>query len=554
MNQKTLFQSKLTRLIKSYVRIAIILVLFLSSSTFIFFYNHNSSLLAEAINDKNQFVFEQLNNYDSKNKRIAYNLVSSEDKLNSITNYFNQSYSEYATNYLMGEETYFFPDDIYYLYSQDSSLEGVQISLHRSSINYYSLKDNRYGLKSKDIPEITGIRFSLPLYYSTKTQEIGTITFYYHPNIINNASLNEIETFLINPVTNNVYYPNDVDSQLLEDVLNGKESNAFNYKIREINGLARIVSFHPTLDILRQTLKFGLGVFIISIIVSINLYYFQSHLFSQYTKQVQDLVDTLKKIGEGNIDERIDGENKEDEMLLISNEINRMLDSEQQHVKEIFSLKIKQQEAYIKALQAQINPHFFYNTLEFFRMTALLEESDELADMIFDFSTLMRNSISQEMYISIEKEIEFCQKYLNLYQQRYPNKLTVEIETDKTVESMIVPKFSIQPLVENYIVHGVDWSRVDNKISIKVLSSIENQEEYVNIIISDNGEVITQEQIDDINTKIKYHNKPVHSNSIGIEIVYQQLLNHYGESFNMLYQLNREGGVLVCMKWPVKQS
>lgn len=554
MNQKVLFQSKLTRLIKSYVRITIILVLFLSSSTFIFFYNHNSSLLADDINDKNQFVFEQLTNYDTKNKRIAYNLVSTEDKLNALTNYFNQSYSEYATNYLLGEEKYFFPDDIYYLYSQDTSLEGVHISLHNSPINYYSLRDNRYGLKSKDIPEIDGIRFSLPLYYSTKTQEIGTITFYYHPNILKNDPLNEIETFLINPVTNQVYYPTDIESQLFEAVKNGTEAPTYRYKLREINGLARIVSFYPTREIFQKTAKLGWGVFIISIIVSISLYYFQSHLFSHYTTQVQDLVDTLKKIGEGNIEGRIDEANKEDEMLLISSGINRMLDSEQQHVKEIFALKIKQQEAYIKALQAQINPHFFYNTLEFFRMTALLEESDELADMIFDFSALMRNSISQEMYISIKKELEFCQKYLNLYQQRYPNKLTVQIESDKTIESTVVPKFSIQPLVENYIVHGADWSRKDNALSIKVFRSFEKQGEYVNISITDNGEGMTLEQLDDINNKFKPLNKLIHSNSIGIEIVYQQLLNHYGERFNMSYQSIKEGGVLVCMKLPVVQS
>lgn len=554
MKRETLFQSKLTRLIKSYVRIAIILVLFLSSSTFIFFYTHNSSLLNEDLNDKNQFVFEQLNNYDTKNKQIAYNLVSSEDKLSALTNYFNQSYSEYATHYLMGEEKYFFPDDIYYLYSQDSYLEGVHITLHNSPINYYSVRDNRFGLKTNDIPEIKGIRFSLPLYYSSRTQEIGTITFYYHPNILKNDPLNEIETYLINPVTNQVMYPYEFDRQLIEAVQSGKESPIYKYKIREINGLVRIVSYYSTKDILAHTLKLGWGVFFLSLVVSISLYYFQRQLFSDYTEQVQDLVDTLKKIGEGNIDERIDEANKENEMLLISNEVNRMLDSEQQHVKEIFALKIKQQEAYIKALQAQINPHFFYNTLEFFRMTALLEESDELADMIYDFSALMRNSISQEMYISIKKEIEFCQKYLNLYQQRYPNKLTVQIEIDKTVEETVVPKFSIQPLVENYIVHGVDWSRIDNILSIRVSQSSEKQVDYVNIVIADNGDGMTQAKIDEINNKFQRYNKPIHSNSIGIEIVYQQLLNHYGKHFSMSYQLIQEGGVLVCMKLPVEQS
>ena len=557
MSQESIYQSRITKLIRNYVRIAMVLVLFIPTTMTLFSFSQNTNQIKEELASNNQFVFNQLVQLDSKNKNIAYNLLETENKRNSLMNYFNQSYSEYATRYLMGEEEFYFPNEVNYLYSQDSDLMGVHISLQNSSVNYHSERDKRYGRKAEEIQEIDGIRFSLPLYYSTRTQQIGTISFYYSPNIIMNDSLSEIQTLLINPTTNQPFYPSEGINSKLIDAVNQQDYIAgYAYSARDISGLARIVSYIPTKNIWARTSALGLAVFFISIIIALGLYYIQRRLFSQYTRQVNGLVYSLQRIGDGEFSERIDVSDKEDEIYLISNEINRMLDEEQKHVNEIYSLRLKQQEVYIKAIQAQINPHFFYNTLEFFRMTALIEGVDELADMIFDFSSLMRNSIDQRMESDLQTELSFCRKYLHLYQKRYPDKLKVELELDPQLEDVKVPKFTLQPLVENYIVHGVDWSRKDNEIKVKVWRE-PDRPELIQMNVSDNGLGMSEEEFIQINEKLRKKETDqtlFQSNSLGVEIVYQQLIHYFGKQTKLSYQPSTQGGVLVCIQIPYKKE
>lgn len=555
MSQESIYQSRITKLIRNYVRIAMVLVLFIPTTMTLFSFSQNTNQIREELASNNQFVFNQLVQLDSKNKNIAYNLLETESKMNSLANYFSQSYSEYATRYLMDEEEIFFPNEVNYLYSQDNDLMGVHISLQNSSVNYHSEQDNRYGRKVEEIPDIEGIRFSLPLYYSTRTQQIGTISFYYNSNILKNDSLSEIQTILINPTTNQPFYPSEgVNANLIDAVNQQDYISGYAYNVRDISGLARIVSYIPTNKIWGRTSTFGLTVFFISIIIAIGLYFLQRSLFSNYTRQVNGLVYSLQRIGDGEFSERIDVSDKEDEIYLISNEINRMLDEEQKHVNEIYALRLKQQEVYIKAIQAQINPHFFYNTLEFFRMTALIEGVDELADMIFDFSSLMRNSIDQRMESDLQTELSFCRKYLNLYQKRYPDKLEVDIELNLQLEEVKIPKFTLQPLVENYIVHGVDWSRKDNEIKVKVWEESDAQE-FIYITVSDNGLGMTEDEFIRMNKKLgeKESDQTLfQSNSLGVEIVYQQLIHYFGKQARMSFQPSDEGGVLVCIQIPHK--
>ena len=102
-----------------------------------------------------------------------------------------------------------------------------------------------------------------------------------------------------------------------------------------------------------------------------------------------------------------------------------MVDSLDQYIHDIYTLEIKQRDAHMRALQSQINPHFLYNTLEYIRMYALSRQQEELADVVYAFSTLLRNNINQEKTTTLAEEISFCEKYVYLYQMRYPTNLPI---------------------------------------------------------------------------------------------------------------------------------
>ena len=92
-------------------------------------------------------------------------------------------------------------------------------------------------------------------------------------------------------------------------------------------------------------------------------------------------------------------------------------------IRDIYQLQLSQKDANLKALQAQINPHFMYNTMEFIRMYAVMQDQEELADIIYEFSSLLRNNISEEKETTIENELEFCRKYSYLCMVRYPKSI-----------------------------------------------------------------------------------------------------------------------------------
>lgn len=135
----------------------------------------------------------------------------------------------------------------------------------------------------------------------------------------------------------------------------------------------------------------GIGLLLIVILlVGLN------RLFKRYSQQVQLILEATRAIGDGNLKERIDTNQVQEELNDIASAINFMVDSLDQYIHDIYTLEIKQRDAHMRALQSQINPHFLYNTLEYIRMYALSRQQEELADVVYAFSTLLRNNINQE--------------------------------------------------------------------------------------------------------------------------------------------------------------
>ncbi|MCK3905623.1 sensor histidine kinase [Streptococcus suis] len=264
-------------------------------------------------------------------------------------------------------------------------------------------------------------------------------------------------------------------------------------------------------------------------------------VFKRYEVQVLDIVDTMQEIRGSDRNLRLQTDNKEQEMHLISSEINQMLDALDQSIQDIYRLQLAQKDANMRALQAQINPHFLYNTLEFFRMYAVSKQMDELGDMIYEFSSLLRSSVTQTKMTTVAEELSFCEKHSYICQIRYPRSIAYAYQIEPGCENVEIPRFVIQPLVENYFVHGVDLKRKNNALSVKALRHGQDME----ILIRDNGKGMEQGILEAYQHLLASREltQDNHAKSIGLRNVHERLLLYFGERYHIKLESREGGGV-----------
>lgn len=269
-------------------------------------------------------------------------------------------------------------------------------------------------------------------------------------------------------------------------------------------------------------------IIVIGVLLAAILLITLQRTFKRYSRQVAKIVTVTENVSQGNLKDRIDTNQVQDELYELAGAINFMIESMDRYVEDIYTLEVKQRDANMRALQSQINPHFLYNTLEYIRMYALSRQQEELADVVYAFSALLRNNTTQEKTTSIEKELSFCEKYVYLYQMRYPDQIAYHFELAAGTQKIEIPKFIIQPLIENYFVHGIDYTRYDNAISVKT----QVDEDSLVILVRDNGKGMTPQRLTEVRQKLSAPEVEM-TTSIGLRNVHERLKSFFGDAYQM---------------------
>ncbi|QCJ44447.1 sensor histidine kinase [Bacillus sp. S3] len=286
------------------------------------------------------------------------------------------------------------------------------------------------------------------------------------------------------------------------------------------------------------------GVIIFFIIISILITYSFTY---NYSRRINRIVAIIRQVEKGNLDARIPKSKREDELSKIAVNINSMLDELNNYIEEFYLLNLKQQEAELKALQAQIDPHFLFNTLEAIRMVAVVEGSKTSSKMIFHLSKLFRYSLESKDTVPLYTEIEYVNQYLKLMQFKFPNKLQVHFDIPCNVEQTLVQKLILQPIVENYFVHGFRKGQSDNELFIRATS----HEEMVEISVEDNGKGMPIEALE----KIIHHincEEGDEMESIGLRNIHQRLKLKYGAPFGLTLKSTKDKGTIVTLLIPAR--
>ncbi|MEK5162726.1 sensor histidine kinase [Paenibacillus sp. FSL R5-0527] len=179
----------------------------------------------------------------------------------------------------------------------------------------------------------------------------------------------------------------------------------------------------------------------------------------------------------------------------LNNTYNQMVDNINELIRVVYEKELLQSRTELKALQAQINPHFLFNTLEAFYWSLEEKGEEELAGLVVSMSSLFRYTISrpnQDEWVTVEEELEHVEHYLQLMDIRLGERLTWSIEAG-TFGGVKIPKLLIQPLVENAILHGVETKEGQGVVTVNVSPS--GREGYVKITVRDNGPGMDEEML-----------------------------------------------------------
>ncbi|WP_054955513.1 sensor histidine kinase [Paenibacillus dakarensis] len=294
---------------------------------------------------------------------------------------------------------------------------------------------------------------------------------------------------------------------------------------------------------LRNTLLLGTGV---CILAAMLLTYFTIINFSRRTKVIVRAIEKLKK---GDLSVRIPRE-KEDELFQIADRFNEMCEDLSKYIDRVYISEIRQKKAELAAFQSQINPHFLYNTLEAIRMRAHHKKADDVGEMIYLLSSIFRYSVKTDTIVTLANEIEYCTLYLDLFRIRYMNNFSYEIDVEPELMNYEVLKLSIQPIIENYIVHGLRMSHSDNRIQIQA-------KQYggdLYITVRDNGSGISSDKLELIRRRLNGEHNTTANSSIGLSNTHERIKICFGSEYGLHIDHERTHGAIITMKIPAHQG
>ncbi|MUP23343.1 sensor histidine kinase [Enterococcus lactis] len=569
MNKIRILFSKgtlLNRLLRKY---AVIMIGVTMTATVIFSvhtWDQNQKQAENMTSDAVQSTSRMLNDKTTLSRIIKNQLVGDSEKIENVTTYLTKPIDQYLMYVYeqqnSTDELVSFPNQIKDLYINYEELSAIYIVLNQLPEYYDSSRENKGGEVKAGTPKLLDA-FYIKLPITQGGAESGSIFIGFQKKELdtileNLTSFNGLSLYMISGTTNRLYTFHDnkiaketfgrqetIISESLQKnsqlpIANLRKNNFVQHQ--ELSDDYRILAVLDKKSVKTETGK-NLAPLIVGIIVLDSiLLIFLYKTFKRYSQQISVVMQAMEQTAAGNLETRIDTTKTEYELKELSIGINEMLDSINQFVEDIYKLEIKQQDAHMRALQAQINPHFLYNTLEYIRMYAISEGSEELADVVYAFSALLRNNTNQEKTITLKEELDFCEKYVYLYQVRYPNRVAYHFMIDPDLEKIEVPKFVIQPLVENYFKHGIDFTRFDNALSVKVLQ----EDKRVRIIVKDNGRGMTEKRLKQVEEKLSHPKVELHE-SIGLQNVNERLRANFGSSYYMSLENNETGGLTVSI-------
>ncbi|WP_167357157.1 cache domain-containing sensor histidine kinase [Paenibacillus pectinilyticus] len=266
-------------------------------------------------------------------------------------------------------------------------------------------------------------------------------------------------------------------------------------------------------------------------------------------KPLKRLIESMRRIERGDLTIRLQV-NSNDEIGNLSKGFNKMINEIERLINDVYLTSMREKEAELNALQAQINPHFIYNTLESIRMTARMKRDMDTASMISTLGSLLRYSINtRNRVVEVKEEIEHLNNYIVLQNRRFGDKFELVLDIPNDLLSLKVIKLLFQPIVENAIYHALETK--DEKGVIKISGFAGREKMWFDI--EDNGKGMTSEQLEELMRHINDEDSFAQgSRGIGLRNVHERIKLYCGEGYGLRIESKPELGTIVRLELPVR--
>jgi len=276
-----------------------------------------------------------------------------------------------------------------------------------------------------------------------------------------------------------------------------------------------------------------------AIVVSAFASFYMAH---NLTKPLSVLANTMVRFGKGELKVSVPV-TSEDEIGMLSGEFNKMTEEIQNLVSQVYTEQKSKRKIEFVALQAQINPHFLYNTLNSVSSLIKMNQPEEAFTMIYTIGQFYRTALSDgKTIIRISEEIENVNSYMRIQSMRYREKIKFKTQIDPDILNGYVVKLTLQPLVENSIYHGIKELNRAGFIEIRGWA----EDESIYLSVTDNGIGMERRKIDTILNTNDEHQQT----SFGLYSIKQRLHLYFGDAYGLNIESTPQKGTTVTVKIP----
>lgn len=306
-----------------------------------------------------------------------------------------------------------------------------------------------------------------------------------------------------------------------------------------------VVGAAYTAELLKNNKQAQMMYLLVAAILLLSVIVISSFISREITKPIRQLRDSMSMVEEGQFDKANVDVTAKNEIGSLSKSFNVM--TERIHTlmeQNVYEQKQKRKNE-MKALQAQINPHFLYNTLDSIIWMSEAGQNEEVVLMTSALAKLLRQSISNDKeQVTIAEEIEYVRSYLIIQKMRYKDKLEYSIEVVPEINQVMIIKFALQPIVENAIYHGLKYKGKKGNLNIRGYE----RGGKVYITIADDGVGMDEEVLQHIfDETVKEHK----SNGVGVPNVQKRLQLYYGSEFGVSYISRKGAGTVATVMVPL---
>lgn len=289
---------------------------------------------------------------------------------------------------------------------------------------------------------------------------------------------------------------------------------------------------------------------LLGLAICVSLSGYLSSLVYQPIKRMQAAMSEIRK---GNFKAKIQVETQ-DELGQLSDSFNLMSEHLTENMEHLLLRERELSEAHIKMMQAQLNPHFLYNTLDTMKWLGKTNEVPEVATLSAGLAKILRMSISARPKIRLGEEMELADAYVQIQKIRFADKFEYIVDVPEELLDCYVPKLILQPIIENSIRHGFA-ERENGTVMVSASKVQVNEEPGLQIIVRDDGAGMSPEQVEKLNAcDPEESGRQGEKNSIGYFNVNAIIRLNYGESYGLRVESVWGEGTKVYITMPIREG